>query len=68
MPIQLTEEQQKQLDDSGARPAEVIDPRAKRRYVLVPAEEYDALRDDRDQAALRKSSLQNLSRRVTEDE
>jgi PHD/YefM family antitoxin component YafN of YafNO toxin-antitoxin module len=68
MSIELTKEQQRQLDASDARPPEVVDPRGQRKYVLVPAEEYDALRDERDQAALRQTSLRNLAGRLKEDE
>ena len=57
MAIELTNEQQRQIDAAADKPAEMIDPRGRRRYRLVPAEEYEALRDDRDQAALRQASL-----------
>ena len=56
MAIELTREQQDLIDAAG-KPAEVIDPRGHRRYVLLPADEYEKLCDDREQAALRQDSM-----------
>jgi len=66
MSIELTSEQQRQVDAAAGKPTEVIDPRGRRRYLLVPADEYDAMQDDRDQSLLRQSSLHNLVSRLTE--
>jgi len=67
MTIELMTEQQRQIDAATGGPTEVIDSRGQRRYMLVPEDEYDALRDDRDQAALRQTSLQNLASRLQEE-
>lgn len=67
MAIELTTDQQRQIDAANDKPAEVIDPRGHRRYRLVPAEEYESLKDDRDQAALRQASTKTLAARLRED-
>jgi PHD/YefM family antitoxin component YafN of YafNO toxin-antitoxin module len=66
MPIQLTPDQQRQVKATGNEPAEAVDSAGKR-YVLVPAERYEAMVDELDQAALRRSSVKNLARRLEED-
>ena len=68
MPVELTTNQQTEIDRSHEKPAQVVDPRSKRRYVLVPLEEYEALRDEQEQAALRKASTRTLGRRLAEGE
>lgn len=68
MVIELTTEQQRLIDDvSNDQPMEVVDPRGRRRYILVPADEYEALQDDRDQAALARAAARNLASRLKED-
>ena len=68
MTIQLTEEQQRQLQKAKEKTADVVDTAGQRRYVLVPADVYDALRDENDQAALRQDALQSLASRVGEED
>jgi hypothetical protein len=68
MVIELTKEQQRQIDDASRdQHMEVVDSRGRRRYILVPADEYDALQDDRDQAAMVRVSARNLASRLKED-
>ena len=68
MIIELTIEQQRLIDDaSNDQPMEVIDPRGHRRYILVPADQYEAIQDDRDQAALARAAARNLASRLKED-
>lgn len=64
----LTAEQLRELDQSPGSPLQVVDPRDSRKYVLIPIDEYEAMQDAQDQAALRRASLRNLSRRLGEDE
>lgn len=64
----LTAEQLRELDQSRPSPPQVIDPRDSRKYVLIPMDEYQAMQDTRDQAALRRASLKNLSHRLNEGE
>ena len=69
MSIALTPEQQQQLPSTPTAtgvPPEVLDPRTHQRYVLIPWEEYQTLRDDRDQAALRTAATRTLARRLVE--
>jgi hypothetical protein len=60
----LTEEQLREFDRSGQSPQQVVDPRDSRKYVLIPIDEYEAMKDARDQTALRQASLSNLSRHL----
>jgi hypothetical protein len=70
MTIQLTEQQQEVLDSAGATPPQVVDPRTNSSYVLVPANEYEAVRevleDERRQAAIRSVALRNAVGRMNE--
>jgi hypothetical protein len=70
MTIQLTEQQQQVLDSSGGTPPQVVDPRTNEAYVLVPATEYEAVRevieDERRQAALHSVALRNAVGRMNE--
>jgi len=68
MTIRLTEEQRQQLNSASGTPADVVDPDGQRRYVLISAEEYDAICDERDQAALRQAFVRNLGARLAEGE
>lgn len=71
MTIQLTEQQQEVLDSSGSIPPEVVDPRTNSSYVLVPADEYETIReiieDERRQAAIRSVALKTAASRMNED-
>ena len=68
MPIQLTEQQQRALDSAEAKPPQIVDPRTNAAYVLVPAAEYEAMReiieDERRQRALRAVALRNAAARI----
>ena len=70
MTIQLTEQQQQVLDSSGTTPPQVVDPRTNDAYVLVPATEYEAVRevieDEKKQAAIRSVALRNAAGRLNE--
>lgn len=67
MSILLTESQQITLDTEGAE-VRVIDPRTNTGYVLVPADEFESVReaveDDRRQRALRRVALRNAAARI----
>lgn len=70
MTIQLTEQQQKALDSAGPAATQVVDPRTNAEYVLVPAREYETVReiieDERQQKAIRAVALQNAAGRIDE--
>jgi hypothetical protein len=67
----LTEQQQKVLDSAGAAPPQFVDPRTNTEYVLIPATEYETVReileDEREQAAIREIALENAVGRLDED-
>lgn len=70
MTLQLTEQQQRTLDSAGAVPPQVVDPRTNAAYVLIPAAEYEAVReileDERRQRAIRLVGLRNAASRMGE--
>jgi PHD/YefM family antitoxin component YafN of YafNO toxin-antitoxin module len=70
MAIPLTKEQQQALDTAGATPPQVVDPRTSAAYVLIPAEDYEAVREalveERRQKAIRKIALRNAAGRMQE--
>jgi len=68
MSFALTDEQRQQMRSEDQHPAEVIDPQTQRRYLLIPVEEYQALRDAQDQDALRRDAANTMARRLTEGE
>lgn len=43
--MHLTEEQHRAIEAAQGRPVEIVDPRTNRIYVLVPAEEYQRVRE-----------------------
>jgi len=69
MTIELTEEQQQAIDAHG-EPPRVVDPRTKAQYVLIPAEDYEAVREaleeERRQKAIRRVALRNAVGRMEE--
>lgn len=71
MAIQLTEQQQRALDSAGPAPPQVVDPRTNAEYVLVPAAEYESVRDiiedERQQKAIRAVALKNAVGRMNEE-
>ncbi len=68
MVIELTEPQQQALDDLGEAPPRVIDPRTSAAYILIPAADYEvvreALEDERRQRAIRAVALRNAAGRM----
>jgi len=68
MELQLTEPQQHALDASGNSPAQIIDPRTNTAYVLIPAVEYETVKeiieDEQRQRAIRKTALTNAMGRM----
>jgi len=68
MPITLTREQEHAVEANPENPTPVIDSQGKARFVLIPMAQYEAMVDDRDQAALRRDSLRNLAQRLKDDE
>ena len=71
MTLELTPQQQQALDGAHGEPVPLIDPRTKAAYVLVPAAEYESLReaaeDERVQKAVRATALRNAVRRGEEE-
>ena len=70
MAIELTEQQQRELDGGNDRPPQVADPRTNAVYYLISSADYEAVReeieDERRQQALRVDALQYAARRLTE--
>ncbi len=70
MAIPLTEEQQRAIDSAVAMPLQVVDPRTRASYVLVPIEDYEAVReallDEKQQKAIRAVALRNAAGRIRE--
>jgi hypothetical protein len=68
MGIELTEEQQRALDARPGHPTRVIDPRSNAAYYLVPAADYEAVRellaDEQRQHAIRAVGLRNAVGRM----
>ena len=71
MSIELTEQQQRALDEVGTSPARVVDPRTSMAYILVPASDYEAvreaLREDRRERAIRAVALRNAAGRMDDE-
>jgi PHD/YefM family antitoxin component YafN of YafNO toxin-antitoxin module len=61
MAIPLSEEQQRAIDSAIDTPPRVVDPRTRASYVLVPVEDYEAVReallDERQQKAIRHAAM-----------
>jgi hypothetical protein len=70
MSIELTEQQQHSLDLEAQTPPRVIDPRTNAAYYLVPAPDYEAVRElleeERRQKAIRAVGLRNAAGRMGE--
>jgi len=70
MNIELTREQQEALDQQGRGPQRVVDPRTHTAYVLVPENEYEAMReileDERRERAIHALALRNAADRLDE--
>ena len=71
MSIKLTAEQQQALDSLREDPPLIVDPRTNAAFVLLPAEEYETIReileDERRQKAIRAVGLRNAVGRLNED-
>ena len=70
MSITLTPDQQQALDKEGKRPQRVVDPRTDTAYVLVPEDEYEAMRalleDERREQVIHATALRNAADRLDE--
>lgn len=70
MTIELTPEQHKALAGQTEEPKRIIDRQTGATYVLVPAEDYERVReileDDRQRKAISTVALQNAERRMME--
>ncbi len=70
MEIELTREQQEALDQHGRAAQRVVDPRTRAAYVLVPENEYEAMRelleDERREQAIHAIALRNAADRLDE--
>jgi hypothetical protein len=71
MPIDLTREQQEQIDRQQSIPQTLRDPRSNAEYVLVPADTYEqmleVIEDDMEQRALRRAAARGLGNRLASD-
>jgi hypothetical protein len=71
MTIQLTPQQQADLDRAAEELVRVVDPRTNAAYVLVPADDFEsvreALEDERLQLAVRAVALRNAVGRAGEE-
>ncbi len=70
MTIELTAEQQRALDSQAGTPPRVIDPRTNATFVLVPAEDYESIREIFEEEKRRKTiariALRNAAGRMGE--
>jgi PHD/YefM family antitoxin component YafN of YafNO toxin-antitoxin module len=70
MAIPLTEEQQRAIDSAVDTPPQVVDPRTRASYVLVPVEDYETVReallDEKQQKSIRAVALRNAAGRARE--
>jgi len=67
MSIELTPKQKNVLDHQEGSPQRVVDPRTRAAYVLVPENEYDAMRvleEERREEALHAVALRNAAHRL----
>lgn len=71
MAVELTEQQLQALDVAGELPPRIIDPRTRAAYVLVPATDFEAVRevieDELRQRAIRAVALRNAAGRMHEE-
>lgn len=68
MSIELTPKQQDTLDHCNEGPQRVVDPRTRTAYVLVPENEYHAMRElldeERREKAVHEVALKNAALRL----
>jgi hypothetical protein len=71
MSVPLSAEQQQALDQSAGRLLYVTDPRTSAAYLLIPADQYENIRevleDRRVQQAVRSTAVRNAVSRSDED-
>lgn len=65
MTIQLTDQQQEALSQSSGELPRVVNPRTQATYILVPAEDYENVRElleeEKRQAAIHAATLRNAA-------
>jgi hypothetical protein len=66
MAIELTEQQQRELDKTDGKPPRVVDPRTNAVYILIPEEEYVANTEDRQEKAIRAVGRKNAIGKMIE--
>ena len=60
--IELTEQQVHALEESDSSPAQVVNPRTKETFVLLPADEYKRLKDEEyDDSPWTREEMQTLA-------
>jgi len=68
MSIQLTPQQQQALDSEKDLPPRIVDPRTNTSYILMPAVDYESIRelleDERRQQAVHAVALRNAAGRI----
>lgn len=71
MAIELTEQQQQDLDAIRENPPRVVDPRTRKAFVLIPEGEYElvheALEEDRKQRAIHAIGRRNAIGRMDQE-
>ncbi len=71
MSLTLTKEQQAALDAESPIPPQIVDPRTNQAYVLIPAAEYESIReiidDERRQQTIRTIAVRNAASRMQDD-
>ena len=67
--IELTEPQQNALDSQQGKPLRIVDPRTNTTYVLLPAAEYESVREmleeEKQQKAIRAVGLRHAVGRMS---
>ncbi len=71
MSIALSQEQQHAIDESPTHLLHLMDPRTSADYVLMPAEQYEGIRnvleDEQVQRSVRRIAAKNASGRANEE-
>jgi hypothetical protein len=68
MVVELTPQQQQQVDASPDNVIEVVGAGTEARYILLTQQQYDNFLDARDRRGLAMAGLASLTRRLREDE
>jgi hypothetical protein len=66
MAIELTEQQQHELDTIEEYPPRVVDPRTNAVYILIPEAEYVANTEDRQEKTIRAIGCRNAIGKMIE--